>query len=298
MEALNIRNLGKHYKSFDLADVSFALEEGTITGFIGENGAGKTTTMKLVAGLARPTTGTIQVFGIPLEDMSENQREQLAVSFDEPVFPEKTRLVALERILRGIFIHWDSPHFFALLERFDIDKNKRVGELSKGMKAKLNIIIALCHHARLLLLDEPANGLDPMARDDFLGLLATFVRENRGTVLVSSHIVSDLEKLCSRFIFIHKGRILFDDTRENIKAKYEVAFVPAAKAALLPAVGIVSRRVNPLTGVLEVLARAGTLDHNTFTVNNPSLEEVAIMLIQEGKVHKETTRPASQNTAG
>lgn len=280
MDALKVNGLRKAFDKFTLDRVSFALEEGTITGFIGENGAGKTTTMKLIAGLTHKDGGEVAIFGKEQEDLTKADREKYSIVFDEPTFPDKVRLTRLNDILDDLFLDWDSGKFFSYLESFGIDKTKRINELSNGMKGKLNIAIALSHGSRLLILDEPANGLDPMARDDFLGILASFVRDKRGTVLISSHIVSDLEKICSRFIFIHRGRILFDDSKANLMSRYELISLPSAKKDLALREGIISKRDNPLTGELEVLAKAGTFEDLGLKAKSPSLEELAIMLIK------------------
>lgn len=276
---LDVSHISKKYKNFTLKDVSFSIHPNEIVGFVGENGAGKTTTVKIIGGVVIKNGGEVEFEGKPIETLSLEERSKIAITFDEPVFPDKMRLTKLEKIIRALFRNWDSPKFFHLLERFAIDKNKKVSELSKGMRAKLNLAIALSHDARLLILDEPANGLDPVARDDLLGLLVEFAKKENHAILVSSHIVSDLEKICSSFIFIHQGEILGTVTKKMIQDEYEIAEVPPTMDLSPYDSSIIFHRKDPLTQNVAILARKGVLDSNVVQARTPTVEEYALLLM-------------------
>lgn len=278
-EILKVSNLCKKYKNFQLKDVSFSINTNEIVGFIGENGAGKTTTVKIIGGIAIKTSGEVDFEGKPIESLSQKERSEIAITFDEPTFPDKMKIVKLEKILRGLFYNWNSNNFFSLLDRFSIDKNKKISELSKGMRTKLNLTIALSHDAKLLILDEPANGLDPVARDDLLGILANFAKQDGHAILISSHIVSDLEKVCSSFIFINKGVILGTITKKMIQEEYEIAEVPSSEDLSTYSSSIIFQRKDPLTQQVEILTRKGTLNKDIFKPRTPTVEEYALLLM-------------------
>lgn len=278
MIALEVKHLTKKYPAFELKDVNFALPEGTITGFIGANGAGKTTTMKLIGGLARPTSGEIFYFGKPMASLSRAERETLGMTFDEPLFPEKIRLNALEGILKGVFKTWDSHRFQVLCARFGLDPKKRVNELSKGMKAKLNLAIAFSHSMKTLVLDEPANGLDPVAREDLLAILKDFAKKANGTVLVSSHILADLEKICDNMILIQEGAIRFQGSEATIKANYD--YWSGEDLTPLAGLTLLATRKDPLSGKLDVLLPKGELAKANLAGQPLSLERLSLLLFQ------------------
>lgn len=218
---LKVENIRKEYKSFTLNDVSFELKAGHIYGFVGENGSGKSTTMKAITGLISLNQGKVSAFDKDFKELTSDDREKIGFTLDEVCLPQNLKINLINTILKNAFTHWDENLFFKYLADFNIDKDKKVVELSKGMKAKLNIVISLCHNASLLILDEPMNGLDPIARDEFCTLLSDFIEENNDrAILISSHIISDLEKICSDFIFIHKGEIILEDSKKNIENQF------------------------------------------------------------------------------
>lgn len=218
---LKVENIRKEYKSFTLNDVSFELKAGHIYGFVGENGSGKSTTMKAITGLISLNQGKVSAFDKDFKELTSDDREKIGFTLDEVCLPQNLKINLINTILKNAFTHWDENLFFKYLADFNIDKDKKVVELSKGMKAKLNIVISLCHKASLLILDEPMNGLDPIARDEFCTLLSDFIEENSDrAILISSHIISDLEKICSDFIFIHKGEIILEDNKKNIENQF------------------------------------------------------------------------------
>ena len=220
-ELIKVENIVKKYKTFTLDKISFNLEGGHIYGFVGENGSGKSTTMKAIADLIKADEGNIYINGKLNKELTSEERESIGFTLDEICLPANLKIQLINRILKNAFEKWDENKFFKYLKEFNIDENKRIHELSKGMKAKFNIIISLCHKANILILDEPMNGLDPIARDEFCTLLSDFINEEENnTILISSHIISDLEKICTDFIFIHEGKIILNEKKKFLENEF------------------------------------------------------------------------------
>lgn len=220
-ELIKVENIVKKYKTFTLDKISFNLEGSHIYGFVGENGSGKSTTMKAIADLIKVDEGNIYINGKLNKELTSEERESIGFTLDEICLPANLKIQLINRILKNAFEKWDENKFFKYLKEFNIDENKRIHELSKGMKAKFNIIISLCHKANILILDEPMNGLDPIARDEFCTLLSDFINEEENnTILISSHIISDLEKICTDFIFIHEGKIILNEKKKILENEF------------------------------------------------------------------------------
>lgn len=220
-ELIKVENIVKKYKTFTLDKISFDLEGGHIYGFVGQNGSGKSTTMKAIADLIKVDEGNIYINGKLNKELTSEERESIGFTLDEICLPANLKIQLINRILKNAFEKWDENKFFKYLKEFNIDENKRIHELSKGMKAKFNIIISLCHKANILILDEPMNGLDPIARDEFCTLLSDFINEEENnTILISSHIISDLEKICTDFIFIHEGKIILNEKKKILENEF------------------------------------------------------------------------------
>lgn len=220
-ELIKVENIVKKYKTFTLDKISFNLEGGHIYGFVGENGSGKSTTMKAIADLIKVDEGNIYINGKLNKELTSEERESIGFTLDEICLPANLKIQLINRILKNAFEKWDENKLFKYLKEFNIDENKRIHELSKGMKAKFNIIISLCHKANILILDEPMNGLDPIARDEFCTLLSDFINEEENnTILISSHIISDLEKICTDFIFIHEGKIILNEKKKILENEF------------------------------------------------------------------------------
>ena len=218
LSLVEVKDIYKKYKEFELSDVSFNLEEGKIYGFVGENGSGKSTTMKAMVNLINIDKGEIDINGKINYKLTSLEKENISFTLDDICLPDQLKIKALNKIFKYTFNNWDEKVFFDYLKKFNVDQNKKIKELSKGMKAKFNLAISLSHKANILILDEPMNGLDPVARDEMCDLLQEFVLggDNR-TVLISSHIISDLEKICTDFIFIHQGKILLRQDKKSLE---------------------------------------------------------------------------------
>lgn len=227
MNIIELKNVTKKYKDFSLKNVNFKLTSGKIYGFVGENGSGKSTTMKIMNGLIHPNEGNCLINGKPITEFNSEEKEKISFTLDEICLPERITLSQGNKILSKIFLNWNKEKFNEYLNKFNLKQNKKIQDLSKGMKAKLNIAIALSHNANILILDEPINGLDPVARDEFCDLLLEFVNENDDNLaFISSHIISDLEKICDEFIFISNGEVLLQEEKnvlENNFLKLEIS---------------------------------------------------------------------------
>lgn len=214
--AIEIKNLSKHYSGFSLKDVSFSLPTGSIMGFIGENGAGKTTTIKALLGLIRHDGGTMQILGKDAGKDEKGIKKDLGVVFADQNFPDDLRPPEITKIMGNIYKTWDKALFGDYLARFSLPSDKRLKDLSKGMKMKLSIAAALSHRPKLLILDEATSGLDPVVRNEILDIFQEFIEDEEHSILMSTHITSDLERIADYITFIHDGQILFSEPKDTL----------------------------------------------------------------------------------
>lgn len=220
--ALSVSGLTKKYKEFVLSDISFQVPRGAIVGLVGENGAGKSTTLNSILGLIHKDAGTISIMGKDIEKMNSAFKEKIGVVFDGTNFSEELTPKKLNKVLNGIFASWDEAYFFSLLEKLSLPVGRKIKSFSKGMKAKLSIAVAFAHHPKLLILDEVTSGLDPMVRDDMLDMFLDFVQNEENSILLSSHITSDLEKVADYIVFIHAGRLIFSKPKDELLENYGI----------------------------------------------------------------------------
>lgn len=227
--ALTVSGLTKRYEGFTLADISFEVPQGTITGLIGENGAGKSTTLHSILGLVHRDGGEISILGTPAEGLQPEARENIGVVFDGTNFSEELTPKRLNKVLKGVYSSWDEGYFLALLNKLSLPVSKKIKSFSKGMKAKLSIAAAFAHHPKLLILDEATSGLDPVMRDDMLDMFLEFVQDEENSILLSSHITSDLEKVADHIIFLHEGRLIFSKPKDELLENYGIVKCGAAQ---------------------------------------------------------------------
>ncbi|MDY4950291.1 MAG: ABC transporter ATP-binding protein [Clostridium cadaveris] len=218
--AIEIKNVTKRFKKFTLNDVSFELPKGYIMGLIGPNGAGKTTTIKLILNMLKRDSGTIKVLGLDNIDDESKVKEEVAVVFDQPYYIDEWNLNDVEKAVGMFYKKWDGKVFDSYLKRFGLSRSKKVKDLSRGMKMKLMIAVAFSHNAKVLILDEPTGGLDPVARDEFIDLLGEYIQDGERSVIFSTHITSDLEKIADYITFIRKGKIIYTGTKDELLEKY------------------------------------------------------------------------------
>lgn len=217
---LEINNITKDYKKFKIDNISFNLPKGYIMGFIGANGAGKTTTIKLILNMIKRDSGEIKVFGLDNIREEERIKEQIGVVFDECYYLEDWTLNDVEKALSMFYKNWNSSIYEKYLKEFNLARDKKVKDLSRGMRMKLMIAVAFSHEAKLLILDEPTSGLDPVARDEFLDILRDYIEDEEKSVIFSSHITSDIEKIADYITYINNGKIIFTGEKDEFLEKY------------------------------------------------------------------------------
>lgn len=220
--ALDIRGLSKDYGDFRLDNVNLTVPAGSIVGLIGENGAGKSTTIKAIMDIIHRDSGSISIYGQQLADNPTALKEEISVVFDDIHFNKTFTTKQIAAICRSIYTGWDDTAWEQYIEQFKLPKDKMVKDFSKGMRVKLNLAIALSHNSKLLLLDEPTAGLDPVMRDDILDIFLDFMQEEEHAILISSHITSDLEKIADYIAFLHEGRMIFCEPKDDLLYRYGV----------------------------------------------------------------------------
>ena len=276
--AIEVRNLCKRYPGFALEDVNFSLPSGCVLGLVGENGAGKSTIINLLMNAIRRDNGEVRVLGTDPTDPGFIQTKQdIGVVLDEAHFPELLTAADVGRMMQSCYANWDASLYRVYLARFDLPERKPFKDYSRGMRMKLAIAVALSHGARLLILDEATGGLDPMARDEMLDILNDFTREENHSILISSHIVSDLEKICDSIAFVHKGRMLFCEEKDKLMEEYALLKLSKADFEAVPPEAVVSLRENPY-GV-EVLVRR-ELVNEALTPERATLEEIILFFVK------------------
>lgn len=225
---LEVKHLSKDYGDFVLDDISFSLPRGVIMGLIGENGAGKSTTINCILNETEKSAGEIRIFGKDHTAEEIAVKDKIGIVFDENHFPGIFTPEEIGTFLSGIYSRWNWKSYRQFLEQFELPKNKKIKDFSKGMKVKLAFAAALSHGAELLILDEATSGLDPVIRDDVLDMLMDFVQDESHSVLVSSHIISDLEKVADYITFLHKGKMVFTHEKDTLIDEYGVLTCGAA----------------------------------------------------------------------
>lgn len=223
-DILTLKKVNKRYDktNFSLKDISFSVPEGSILGFIGENGAGKSTTMNCILNVIGKDSGDIEIFGKKMSDENTDIRESIGVVYDSNNFPGHLTAVKLADIFGKIYKEWNNAVFEEYLKRFALPESQKIKTYSRGMSMKLAIAAALSHNPRLLILDEATSGLDPIMRDEILDVLLEFVKQENHSILLSSHITSDLEKIADYIVFIHNGEIILNKTKDELIYEYGV----------------------------------------------------------------------------
>ncbi|SDA17362.1 ABC-2 type transport system ATP-binding protein [Ruminococcus sp. YE71] len=220
MNAIEINGLTKVYKDFELKPFDLTLPSGCIMGLIGENGAGKSTTIKMLLGLKKCDSGTMTILGEKVDGSAQMLRDRIGVVLDNIGFPQELNAAQIDKIMQSTYTKWDSEKYFSYIDRFSLPRNKKFKNYSKGMKMRLGIAAALSHNAELLILDEPTSGLDPLVRDEIIDILNEYTLDEGHSVLISSHIVSDLEKICDYIAFLHKGRLMLCEEKDRLLEQY------------------------------------------------------------------------------
>ena len=235
-DAIVVKNICKHYKDFSLDHVSFRVPQGSIVGFVGENGAGKSTSIRAILDLITLDGGSVEVLGLDQEERKDPAwREQIGVVFDVGHLPELMTAAEIDRIMAGIYKQWDSQKYFGYLKQFKLSRDKKYKEFSRGMKMKLSLAVAMSHGAKLLVLDEHTGGLDPIVRDEILDIFLDYIQEEDHSILISSHIISDLEKVADYIVFIHEGQVCLQEETGKLLEQYGIVRTTSEQADQLMA---------------------------------------------------------------
>lgn len=275
MSILTVQNLNKRYEKFHLKDVSFTLDKGYIMGFIGANGAGKTTTIKSMLNLVHADSGTVSVLG---RDFMENElilKKEVGVMLGGVDYYAKTKLRKITDVVKRFYPNWDNGVYDGYIKRFGLDEDKKVSELSSGMRIKYALTLALSHNAKLLVLDEPTSGLDPAARDDLLELFQSLIEDGEKSILFSTHITSDLEKCADFITFIHNGQIVSSAAKDDFLSSYRL--VKGTSAQLTDALKqrLISLKANAF-GFSGLIHAEDLFESDNITVEAPTLEDIMI----------------------
>ncbi len=281
MDAIKVRGLTKKYKSFTLDGVSFTIPSGTIVGFIGENGAGKTTTIKAMLGLIQKDEGSVELLGHCPEEADGAWKEGIGVVFDESYFPENVTPRDVEKILRRIYRSWDKEAYQKYLKRFAVPEGTRYKELSRGMKMKLSLAVALSHQAKLLILDEATSGLDPVVRSELLDLFLEFIQDEEHTIFLSSHITSDIEKVSDYILLIHQGRVLLFENKDVLIYQYGLVRCSKEQYEKLPPQHCRGHRESVFGYEVLVDNREALERDGGYVIDRISLEELLVFLVRE-----------------
>ena len=282
-KAILVKNLEKKYDKFRLRDINIEIPKGSIVGLIGENGAGKTTLIKAILNIIHEDKGQIKIF-----DKDKNEGEvfqDIGVVLDNMFFPEILKIQDIDIIMKDIFKSWDTPLFNKFLADFGLDKRKTIKTLSKGMKKKLEIATALAHHPKILILDEPTSGLDPVVRGEVLDLFLEFIQDENKSILLSTHITSDLEHIADKIIFLHEGKVLLDKTRDEIIDNYGILKCSIEDFKNIDKEDIVSYKKNRYDYEILVDNKEKMIKkYKNFIIDKITLEELMVLMIKGDKI--------------
>ena len=280
MNALEIKNLSKSFSGFKLDNLNLTLPSGCIMGLIGENGAGKSTTIKLILDMLHKDSGTIKILGRDNQDNIYLTKEDIGVVMDEVGIPECLNAKQVGKIMRYTFRNWNDEEYANYLKKLSVPVDKPFKEFSRGMKMKLGIAIAMSHDSKLLLLDEATSGLDPVVRDEVVEMLSEFTRDENHSILISSHIVSDLEKLCDYVAFLHKGKLLLCEEKDRLLGEYGIIHCTAEQLSELDSKAVKHKKETPY-GVEAIVLRDNI--PNDMKISPISIEELFIFMVKEAR---------------
>ena len=277
MNAVEVRGLTKKYKDFALRDISFELPSGCVMGIIGENGSGKSTILRSVLGMVNADGGEIRIFG---EKAGDFQKNDIGIVMDEIGVPQFFDARETETVMKNSFSNWNSEIFHSYLEKFRLPEKKDIKKFSKGMKMKMSIAIALSHDAKLLVMDEPTSGLDPLIRDEIIDIFTEFTREEDHSILLSSHIVSDLEKLCDYIAFVHNGELILCQEKDRLLEQYGIMNTTEEILADIEPTAVIGKKSTGW-GVEAMVDRA--MIPHTFDIKPISIEEIFVFMVKGAK---------------
>ncbi|WP_303789061.1 ABC transporter ATP-binding protein [Ruminococcus flavefaciens] len=282
--AIEIKDLTKRYDGFTLDKVSFNVPKGSIMGFIGQNGAGKTTTINAILNIVKKDEGEIKLLGLDSQKDEYDAKKQIAAVFDELPFDDRLNAISIDKILREVFEEWNSETFFNYLGRFALPRKKKFGKFSKGMKMKLQIASALSHNAKLLIMDEATTGLDPVVRNEILDIFLEYLQNEDHSILMSSHITSDLDKVADSVTFIDKGKVLISGYKDDILYSHGILKCTKDDYKDIAPEDIVSARLNDFGAEIMVTDKAECSRKYSGAVIDPAtLEDIMLFYVNRGK---------------
>ncbi len=280
MNAIELSHIHKSFPGFAIRDLSLTVPSGTICGLVGENGAGKSTTIRLLMNALRPDAGVAKVLGVDAASPEFRAvKEDVGVVLDEAYYPETLTAVQVGKVMAGTYKRWDQGTYEGYLRRFDLPEKKPFKDFSRGMKMKLAIAVALSHQPKLLILDEATSGLDPIVRDEVLEIFNEFTREEDHSILISSHILSDLEKLCDYIAFLHQGQLLFCDEKDRLLETYGVFVGTAEQLESLREEAVLGREEAHGYGGVRALVRREEVPAG-LELERASVEDIILFMVK------------------
>ncbi|NMO98031.1 ABC transporter ATP-binding protein [Paenibacillus lemnae] len=287
MNAIEINNLCKSYPLFSMDNLSVNFKKGYITGLIGPNGVGKSTLIKMILGMITPDAGTIRILGNSMPEQEVDIKQRISIVSDDCFFYEHLTIKETGKMIAPFYSHWNDQKFKSFLEQFQLSPSKRVQDLSKGMKIKLALAIALSHEAELLIMDEPTSGLDPVFRREMLDLLADMMQNDNHSILFSTHITTDLDRIADYTAFIHNGRLIFNEAKDEVLERYAIV---KGEMQLLDTdirkefVGLRETSVG-FEGMVDNRSRAQELFGSHALLEQPTLEDIMYYTAKGVSVH-------------
>ena len=274
---IEVNNLCKNFEEFKLDNVSIKVPKGKIVGLIGENGAGKTTMIKCILNVMYKNSGTVKLFDQEYDDIL---KDDIGVVFDNSFINESYNVKDLNLIMKNIYKNWDSKLFFKYIKDYKLPLKKEIKKLSSGMKKKLEIATALSHHPKLLILDEPTSGLDPVIRSEVLDMFQDFVYNNDNSILLSTHITSDLEHIADDIVFISEGKIIFDEPLKEIKEKYIILELTKEEFPDFDKNVIIRYKENRLDFLVLIDKKDMKKSYNKYIKNITTLDDIMLLYIR------------------
>ncbi len=282
--AIEIKGITKRYDGFTLDGLSFNVPKGSIMGFVGQNGAGKSTTINTILNIIRPDEGSVSVFGLDNIRDEVEIKKNIAAVFDELPFHETLNAKNLNSILKRIFDEWSSETFFNYLDRFSLPSKKKFGQFSKGMKMKLQIAAALSHNARLLIMDEATTGLDPVVRNEILDIFLEYLQNEEHSILMSSHITSDLEKIADSVTFIDKGKLLITGYKDDVLDSHGILKCSRSDYESIDKNDIISARITEFGVEALVSDKSECLrKYSGAVIDAASLDDIMVYYVNRNK---------------
>lgn len=284
-QAIHIKGLKKtHDLNFTLGPIDLEIPSGTIVGLIGENGAGKTTLIKSILNGIKVDQGSIEIFGEDYQKQEQKIKEEIGVVLDQAFFPELLTPKDIHTIMKESYQNWDKTFYERCLKEFGLPIHQPIKTLSKGMRKKLEIATALSHHPKLLILDEPTSGLDPIVRKEVLALFLDFVKDEEHTILLSTHITSELERIADQIVLLHQGKIVLDETREIMLENHRIIRCDKKYFENIPKEDIIRYQRNQYSyDVLVKNKRNWEKKQEDVVVDKVTLEELMVFMIKGEK---------------